>query len=195
MTAVAALMLLLVWDVACGRQGNDTQVRVIDLLSTFPRAEKRPAGGAFAVQEHTLHGQSRTSLIVPGNSRIIWTTPVPHRATLELHAAVPEEHGPASVEVRIGISDERVYNTLAEWVVSSAETASKGWTPITADLSDYAGRKMSLFYRPDERHWRIVIGTRPVSGSPSHVYLAEPGIRSDNEGAREFMKRIRAAVR
>jgi hypothetical protein len=194
MTAVAALMLL-VWTVACGRKHDDTQVLAIDLLRTFPAAEKRPAGGAFAVREHTLREQSRASLIVPPDSRIIWTTWLPHRATLAFHAAVPDGQGPASVECRIGISDDRIYTTLAETVVSSADTSSKGWIPITADLSPYAGRKMSLFYRPDERRWRIIVATRAISGSPSHVYLGDPGIRTDNEGAREYVKRMRAAGR
>jgi hypothetical protein len=194
-SAVAALMLLLVWTVACGRKDDDSQVLAIDLLRTFPEAEKRPADGAFAVREHTFREQSRASLIVPPNSRIIWTTWLPHRSTLELHAAVPDGQGPASVEFRLGISDDRVYNMLSETVISSADTISTGWIPVTANLSLYAGRKMSLFYRPDERRWRIVVGTRAISGAPSHVYLGEPGIRTDNEAARAYVTRMRAAVR
>ena len=191
-------MVLLVWTMACGRtggKGTDTQVRAVDLLRTFPDAEKRPAGGAFAVQEHTFGEESRASLIVPANSRLVWTTYLPHRATLELQAAVPDAPGPASIEFRIGISDDRIYNTLAETIVSSSDTAARGWTPVTADLSFYAGRKISLFYRPDEQRWRIIIATRAISGSPAVAYIGEPGIRTDNRGAREYVKRTADALR
>jgi len=60
---------------------------------------------------------------------------------------------------------------------------------VTADLSPFAGRKLSIFYRPDRIRWQVIIGTHILSGSPGIVYLGEPVIDTDRDGVREYMKR------
>lgn len=183
----AVLGLLLSPSIACRRERHRdaAPVRAVDLLFHFKDAERRPDGGRFEIREHTLAGVSRASLIVPGGSRVTWKLFVPRQARLILHAGLPSD-SPATAVVRLGISDGRRYETLREQLVSS----EAGWTPVEADLSFYAGRKLSLFYRPDAIRWHIVIGTHVASGSPPHVVLGEPGIRTDTDSAREYRQRL-----
>lgn len=119
----------------------------------------------------------------------MWPLFVPRRARLHVFAGVPGASGPAAVAVRVGISDERRYETLHEQIVTSVECAA-GWVPVEADLSAYAGRKFSLFFRPDERKWNVIIATQPVEGSAAFVALGEPGIDADLESAREYRQRL-----
>ena len=139
--------------------------------------------------EHTFGGRSRASLVVPAESRIVWTLLVPRSARLVLWAGVPDVNGAASAAFRVGASDGRVYVTVTEQTVSSDETMRQGWVPVTADLSPFAGRKLSIFYRPDRIRWQVIIGTHILSGSPGIVYLGEPVIDTDRDGVREYMKR------
>src|SRR5262249_26178091 len=111
------------------------------------------------------------------------------RARLRFHAAVPGSDGPASIAFRVGISDDRIYSTLIEQTISSAEADRSGWREIAADLSPFAGVKLSLFYRPDSRRWRVILGTHVTSGAPRMAYVAEPTIETDVDGAREYAKR------
>ncbi len=97
----------------------------------------------------------------------------------------PEADG--AVAVRVGVSDNRIYNTVVEPTI--ATTNKDAWVLVDADLSLYAGRKWSLFYRPDETKWRIVIGTHVISGTVANVYLGAPALMSDVEGAREYLRR------
>lgn len=162
----------------------------MDLLRKLQDAERRPAGGRFDAGEHTFAGRSLASLVVPAESRLTWTIAIPHRARLRLLAAVPGTNGPATVSFRVGISDDRLYTTLVETPVTSGETATRGWSPVEADLSLYAGRQWSLFYRPDSRLWKVVIGTHVLEGDPPLVYLGIPAMLTDAEGAREYLARV-----
>lgn len=114
---------------------------------------------------------------------------MPHRAALRVYAAVPPDSAPASAAVRLGISDGRLYDHLREQVITSDESA-KDWVAVSADLAAYAGRKFSLFYRPDFTKWQVVVGTFVVSGSPGGVVLGEPGLYADTESAREYQDRL-----
>ena len=182
-------VLFLAAAAACDRNTGGAQVRVVDLLAQIGNAERRPAGAPFEMAEHTFGGRSRASVAVPPESRMIWKMLLPHRATLRLFVGVPDENGPASVAVRVGVSDGRIYTTVMEPTMTSDDTARQGWVPLAADLSPFAGRKLSLFYRADRQRWEIILGTHALSGAPAAVYLAEPGIDTDSTSAREYMKR------
>jgi hypothetical protein len=158
----------------------------VDLLRQFEHAERRPQHGHFEFREHTLGGISRATLLVPGESRIIWQTFVPHRGRLQVFVAFPAEAS-GSVAVRVGVSDNRIYNTVAETTIATANRTA--WVPVDADVSLYAGRKWSLFYRPDETKWRIILGTHVLAGTVANVYLGAPALVTDVEGAREFLRR------
>jgi hypothetical protein len=177
--------------VAACRRSAATTIRAIDLLQQFSHAERRPVNGAFVLAEHTVSGQSRTSLAVPVPGRITWTTALPRRAALRLDAAVAGDSPHAVARLRIGISDDRVYETLLEKEVSSDDTDRYGWTPLSAGLSRYAGPQFSLFYRPDGREWRVILSVDPVAGQPRVFYLGRPGIDTDADAAKRFFKRPR----
>lgn len=185
------LVLLLSPSIACRRErrAHAAPVRAVDLLFYFKDAERRPERGQFEIREHTLGGVSRGSLIVPSASRTTWKLFVPHRARLVVDAAVPATAGPAAAVVRLGISDGRRYETLREQVVTTEASASS-WVPVSADLSFYAGRKFSLFYRPDTIQWHIVIGTHVTSGSPPYVVLGAPAMETDTVSARLYRERL-----
>jgi hypothetical protein len=167
----------------------------VDLLKRFDRADKRPVHGAFPIAEHTLGGQTRASLVVPASSRLVWTIAFPPRGVLRADGAVAGDRGPAAVSFRVGVSDDRVYETLAERVITATGTADDEWTPMAVDLSLYAGPKFSLFYRPDRRRWRLILATRIMDGSPDVAYWGAPGIDTDGDAARRFFKRQAASPR
>lgn len=158
------------------------------MLRHFQDAERRPLHGSFALKEHTFAGVPRASLVVPPESRVTWKLFVPHRGRLQMFVAFAEA-SMASVAVRVGVSDNRIYNTLTERTITSADT-ERGWVALDVDLSLYAGRKWSLFYRPDGRKWQIIVGTHVLAGSVSNVYLGSPALMTDVEGAREYLRRL-----
>ena len=163
-------------------------MRVVDLIKQIGHADKRPLSGTFQFGEHTLGDRTRATLIVPSASRITWTQALPRRGVLHADAAVPDGPASAAVTFRVGISDDRIYETLAERVVTRADTLRDGWTPIAVDLSLYAGPKLSIFYRPDSRRWRIVLATSPSAGAPEVAYWGAPGIDTDTKAARLFRR-------
>jgi hypothetical protein len=187
MAYAAVLLTLVSW--ACAREHGPANVPAADLLRAFDHAERRPRDGTFDLKEHTFGGVARASLVVPAESRIIWTLFVPHRGRLQTYVALPPE-ATASVAIRVGMSDRRIYNTLAERTVTAADVRASGWIRLDVDLSNYAGRQWSLFYRPDDIKWQIIVGTHVLSGSVANVYLGMPVMVTDVEGAREYLGRL-----
>lgn len=173
---------------ACGPAG-EPQIRVVDLLARFGAADARPHGARFELAFPAVAGESRPGIVAPAASRITWTlAPLPRRATLRASLGVPVEAGPGRVAVRVGISDGRTYETLAEHTVST-EDAAAAWRPLEVDLSKYAGPQWSLFYRPDTRRWEVILATTVLEGAPTVVYWANPGIDTDHAAARLYQKR------
>jgi hypothetical protein len=183
------LVLILSAAAACRRPHDAAQVRAVDLLFHFKDAVHRPDPAPFEIREHTAGGRARPSLVVPPVSRVIWRVPIPERARLVLHAAVPADTGPATAVFRVGISDGRQYETLAQRSVTSAETAA-AWVEMAADLSMYAGRKFSIFYRPDSIRWQLIVGTYVTAGSPPFLVLGTPSIETDSAAARNYNARL-----
>jgi hypothetical protein len=91
----------------------------------------------------------------------------------------------APVRVRIGISDNRIYDELGEATLQP----SGHWTPIDVDLSAYAGWKPSLFYRPDRVVWHFILSADAVAGAPATVAWARPEIVASPDAAREYAER------
>ena len=87
----------------------------------------------------------------------------------------------ASASATIGI-----YEPLTQVVLSPD---ARGWTDLRADLSAYAGRKWSLFYRPDRIVWRLVLAADAIDTAPATVLWGEPQIETDTESAREYAAR------
>jgi hypothetical protein len=165
---------------------GDRTVRVVDLLHELPRADTRPAGVRFEVAEHTFSSVRHATALVPAPGRIIWTLNFPPRAALRTALATMPGAGSssdASVTFRIGISDDRVYEPLAEQRVSAEETQRHGWIPLSVDLSLYGGRQWSVFYRPDSHPWRLVFNV-DISGGRAIGLWGAPGIDTDAGTAR-----------
>jgi hypothetical protein len=185
-TTARALSCLLIAGLAC-RQASGTTIRVFDLISQFGHAEARPFNGSFQLTGHTFGGRARASIAVPVPSRMTWTLTLPRRSSLRVGVAVSGIRGAASVRFRVGVSDQRIYESLVERVVTSADSA-KGWVPLAADLSPYAGPKLSLFYHPDRQTWHIVLAVDAIDGGDAAAFWAEPGIETDTDAARRFFK-------
>lgn len=126
--------------------------------------------------------------MVPVPSRIIWISALPRRARVSLAAGIPESGGGSAVNVRIGISDDRIYEALSERIITGRDALERGWTPLGADLSRYAGPKFSLFYHPDGRRWHIIVSVDAVAGDVTTAYLGEPAIEAGAAAAKRFFK-------
>lgn len=148
----------------CSTPGDP--VHRVDLAATFATAVRRPASGAFDVRPVQIDGESRLAIAVPAASRITWRMNLPDSARLQTwmaaESACPPTPGGA-VDFRIGISDERTYEQLLVRTISATSTAA--WQPATIDLAAYSGFHWSLFYRPREIAWTLVLNTRPIGAT------------------------------
>lgn len=172
--------------VACGTAG--APVMVVDLLRESGRAEKRPPDG-FAVQTYTAAGVARPSVVAPVPSRLTWRGPLPRRGELRAFLSLDTADPSAVVRLRVGVSDDRIYEALDEWTLSAASPA---WTGMRTTLAAYAGFQWSLFYRPDRIRWHVVLAADPVAGGPARAVWGSPEIVTDATAAREYVARRHA---
>ena len=171
------------------RPARGAPVRVVDLLRDLDRAEQRPAG-QFTLETRAANEIRRPSIVAPVPSRVTWSAPLPRDGVFRAFVAIdPGSDRASAVRFRLGVSDDRTYEGLAEHIVT-AESA--GWTTIEANLAAYAGVKWSLFYRPDRITWRIVLAADHVAGSPAHAIWGAPEVLTDNRSAREYYARRQA---
>jgi hypothetical protein len=165
----------------CGSPRASAPVSAVDFIKEFDGAEKRPAASA-AIADHAAAGTSHPAIVAPVPSRLTWVLPIPHAAAFR---AVVTSAGATPIRVRVGVSDSRIYEELAAATIP----AGSGWVTITADLSAYAGRKFSLFYRPDGQSWRVNLAADAVDGIPGRVAWGEPEIVTSSASALEYAKR------
>jgi len=160
-------------------------------MHDFNRAEKRPAL-AFEIAEREVAGDARPAIVVPVPSRLTWSMALPRRATFQTVVALadpPPGVAPAPVRLRIGISDHRTFEGLNAVTLNPGS----GWTDLQADLSDYAGWKWSLFYRPDRIMWRLNLSADAIGGVAAVALWSRPEIVTDAQSAREYStRRLRA---
>jgi hypothetical protein len=151
----------------CRAGARSVPVVVVDLLKEFDRADRRPAG-AFVVAERGAAGLVLPAIAGPAPGRLTWTLPLPRHGTFRTRVAASA----AAIRVRIGISDARIYEQLAQVDVAP----DTRWTDISVDLSAYAGWKLSLFYRPERQAWRLNLSADAVAGTPANVAWGVPEI-------------------
>ena len=185
----ALLTLVVVIGMSLAACGDDRgpQVTAVDLLRMAPRTERRPAGADFPIVEHTCAGTTLVGQAVPVPSRMTFTLTFPARARLVTAAAL-EAAGDAAAEFRIGVSDRRVYETVLTTRVP-ASACRAGWSDIVIDLSRYGGRQWSLFYRPDERTWELILGVTMQEGDAGRAIWGLPRIESDSRAAKAYLER------
>jgi hypothetical protein len=188
--AAAALALMAALGViVCGSHASSPRIDVIDLVRAFDEAEKRPPLPASEVGHYGRGGVWRAAILAPAPARLIWTLRLPARAALRAQLGVrPNGPGEATLDFRVGVSDDRIYEALAHTRVASAQD---GWTPIVVDLSRYAGRKWSLFYRPDTHPWRLVLSVDAITSAGATAVWGEPVVSTDADAARTFAARQR----
>ena len=171
----------------CGRVEN-ASVPVVNLVRELDRAEKRPPDG-FAIATREIGGQARPSIVVPVPSRLTIPLPLPRRGVLRAFASIDPTSSAAAVRLRVGVSDDRIYERLTDVDLSPGD---QRWIPVHTDLSAYAGWKWSLFYHPERVVWHVVLAADAVSGVPARAVWGSPEIVTDNESAKEYsVRRLR----
>lgn len=163
---------------ACGASPPDP-ISVVDFIREVDVADRRPP--SYAAASAGAAGTVLPAVVGPAPGRLTWTLPMPRGARFRARAIALD----APVRVRIGISDNRVYEALGEATL----TPSAPWTPIDVDLSAYAGWKVSLFYRPDRTSWRFILNADAVAGVPARVAWGRPEIVASPADAREYQDR------
>lgn len=161
----------------------------MDLVKLAGQAEKRPVTASFPVVQHTCGQQIQPGQQVPVPSRMTFRLNFPIRSRFVTAAAL-DGSSDARAEFRVGISDGRTYETL--WTSSvAASDCQGGWTPIGVNLSHYAGWQWSLFYRPDERVWELILGVTIQRGRADRAIWGAPRVETDTDAARAFRERPR----
>lgn len=163
---------------ACRSGPSAGVVPVVDFIKEFDRADRRPH--TYAVASSAAGGIALPAIVGPAPGRLTWTLALPRAA--EFRSQVAATGGP--VRVRVGVSDNRIYEGLA------AATVAPGapWAPVAADLSRYAGWKASLFYRPDEVQWHFVLSADVVADAATVVWGA-PEIVASRPNVLEYAAR------
>ena len=116
--------------------------------------------------------------------------PIPLRSAFVARVALDggvDGAPPQPLRFRVGVSDDRIYERLADVLLTPG--VQTGWTEVRADLSAYAGWQWSVFYRPTERRWRLVLSTDAVTGVRARGAWLAPGIEADRAAAREHVER------
>lgn len=178
-------MLLLIPVAGCSRSPGTRSVPVVDLIRTFDRAEKRPTPG-FDLSSYDLDGVARPVMVAPVPSRATWSLALPRRSVFRVFVALAPHTPAGPVRVRMGISDNRIYEGLTEAVLAAGEPH---WVELRADLRAYAGWQWSLFYRPDRITWRLVLAADPLGAAAARVLWGSPQILTDTNSALEYAAR------
>lgn len=172
--ALMALAGVAILMPACGDRSGSTS---IDLMTIAERAEVRPSRNAIQPTIVTIGGVSRRSLASEGTTRVTWRLRLPARAVLLTSIGIVPEDSTrsASATFRVGVADDRVYEELlTRRVMPAAVAADRTWIPIDIDLGAYGGFQWSLFYRPGQQDWKVILNT-VVTGRAIAAW-AEPTI-------------------
>ena len=140
-------------------------------------AELRPSRDAVQATTATLDGVSRRVLAATGVARMTWTLRIPPHASFRTWIGVLPVSGPPTTALfRIGVADDRVYEELLMRRVNPVEEAGdRSWMPIDVDLRRYGGFQWSLFYRPGDHAWKVILNVSTTG--PGMAVWAEPTIR------------------
>lgn len=174
-------VLLIVLAVASCKPGDRASIAFVDLLDTLPSAERRAAREIDVAVRADLAGPAgdlRPSIVTEAPARVIFSTRLPSRARLETAVAlVGTGDGPPApgATARIGISDDRRYEGLATIPLDGAMLQSRAWQTVSIDLGAYSGWQWSLFYRPWERTWRLILSADAMPGGT--IAWARPVVR------------------
>ena len=146
----------------------------VDLLAQFEQARKQ--GGAFALVDATLAGDTKKAIAAPANGRITFHVRVPEDGWLKVSMGLKPEAWTVEgngVYFYAGVSDGRAFERLFEQTLNPFKNPSeRRWIPVMIDLSAYAGEEMDVILNtvasgpggpPDDR------GDMPLWGAPEIV--------------------------
>ena len=129
--------------------------QLIDLVAELPSAEKRSnqdAGpGGIVVEQVTIDGATKPSILVRPFTRIIYTVTVPPAAWLETSFALKPEvwdQPGDGAQFRVGISDGPTYDELLRQYVNP-KRGDRRWFTARLDLSAYEGRTVKVILNTD----------------------------------------------
>jgi hypothetical protein len=152
---------------------------VVDLIRDIDLADRRPS--SYAAGSSGAGGSVLPAIVGPAPGRLTWTLAMPRGARFRARVAATG----APVRVRVGISDNRAYEALADLALQP----SAPWAPIDVDLSAYAGRKLSIFYRPDRVLWHFILNADAVGGAPASIAWGDPAIVAPGRDIHEYVER------
>ena len=171
--------------------GTSSSVRIVDLVRDFRDAEARPSRAAFEVDRRLCRGQSEPAIrtIVPSRHHLRASR---CRAAAHLsRASRSTAASTARLLNRFGFASASATTaSTSSWPTSLLTPGDQtGWTELRADLSAYAGWQWSVFYRPEDQRWRLVLSADAVSGVRTRGVWGAPGIDGDRSAAREHVER------
>jgi hypothetical protein len=143
----------------------------VDLLTQFDQAKKN--GAPFAVEDATLAGDTKKSIVAPPNGRITFHTLVPDdgwfRVSLGLKPESWDKEG-NGVLFLAGVSDGHTFEKLFEQTVNPFKNPSeRRWIPVAVDLSAYAGEEVDVILNTRASPAGVPEDTRndlPLWGAP-----------------------------
>jgi len=114
----------------------------------------------------TVGAGPEPAVITETPARVIYQVRMPARASFHARVALmPDESGrPRGAAVRVGISDDRFYDELAKVPLTSAAGAAPQWQSVEVDLGGYSGWQWSVFYRPSQITWKLILNADATPG-------------------------------
>ena len=144
----------LLWLIALGATASCARDPVsIDLLPLVPTAERRAGGNVDdSIQVAPPPNEHEPALLLRAPARITFALKFPTGARLVTTASLVTSGAASSgATLRVGISDDRRYDGVFQLEMGHEPES------IDVDLGAYAGWQWSLFYRPSEITWKLII--------------------------------------
>ena len=139
-------VLIIGWFIF-GRGGTASSVQLID---RFDAAEKRPNPAAFTVEDVTLNGETKKSIVVTPSvgTRLIFKHHVPDDGWLRVSVGLKQEAWTQEgdgVRFMALVSDGRSSDELFVQDINPFQNQTdRKWVPVMVDLSAYAGEDVDI---------------------------------------------------
>lgn len=156
--AVFALLAVALVAVVVIRLRRPAETAVaFDLVELFPQAEKRTTMASlhegFDITDVTIQGETRHCILAVPHSRIIYKITIPAHGQFRAWAAMRQEawtNDGDGAGFRVGVSDGKKYQEFVRIRLHPrARPEDRRWVPVTADLSEYAGKTVDVILNTD----------------------------------------------
>ena len=147
LTIVVILVLVIAGWWLFKRNGRGAAV---DLLTTFPSAQKKPAGGVFEIMDVDINGDKKRAIFTLAPTKVTWKMHIPDDAWLRVALAMKPEAWDKEgngVVFHVAVSDGRTYDELfSQHVDPFTNKGDRRWIPVNVDLSAYAGEEVQVVF-------------------------------------------------